>query len=97
MENYKLSQQAEQDFSDLFYYGMINFGIDKAERFTDDMILRFENIAKTPLTWPIIDDSLGAYRRSVFGRYSIYYRADDVGVVIIRILRSQNVVISLYE
>ncbi|MDF1762563.1 MAG: type II toxin-antitoxin system RelE/ParE family toxin, partial [Oleibacter sp.] len=58
---------------------------------------RFENIAKNPLIWPIVDDSLEAYLRSVFDRYSIYYRADDLGVVIIRILKSQNVGVSLFE
>jgi toxin ParE1/3/4 len=97
MENYKLSQKAEQDFSDLFEYGVVNFGLAKAERFIVDMTVRFENIAKNPLIWPIVDDSLGVYRRSVFGRYSIYYRSNNSGVAIIRILRSQKVVISLYE
>jgi toxin ParE1/3/4 len=88
MENYKLSQQAEQDFSNLFQYGVVNFGLVKAERFIDGMTVRvrFENIAKNPLILPIVDESLGVYRRSVFGRYSIYYRADDFGVVVIRIL-----------
>ncbi|MCW5784128.1 MAG: hypothetical protein KIT39_12515 [Nitrospirales bacterium] len=30
------------------------------------------------------------YRRSVFGRHSIYYRIDEQGVEIMRVLRRQD-------
>lgn len=48
-------------------------------------------LATQPELYPSIEHVRSGYRLSVYRSHSIYYRLDDCGVVIVRILRSQDV------
>ncbi len=38
MASYKLNEEAEDDVSRLYEYGILNFGLDKADRYYDGLI-----------------------------------------------------------
>ena len=90
MASYRLSLRADEDLSRVYEYGLIHFGQDRADRYYDGLIERLEAIAVRPRLWPAVDHIRLGYRRSVYGRHSIYYRIDSDVIMIVRILGQQD-------
>ena len=61
------------------------------------MEARFEQLAEQPCMYQAIDYIRPGYRRSVYGSHAIYYRIDGDGVLIVRILRGQDIRVALEE
>lgn len=93
MANYQLSKSADTDFEDIFIYGVLNFGIRQAEHYIQGLQDRLEQITQHPRLYPEASQLEGdyRYRLSVYRSHSIYYRADERGILIVRILRNQDV------
>ena len=90
MASYRLSKRADEDFESLYLFGLLNFGLIQADAYVDGLEERFEQIAAQPDLYPAIDHLKPGYRLSVYQSHSIYYRVDESGVLIIRILRNQD-------
>lgn len=90
MANYKLSSAADKDFEHLFEYGIDNFGLSKAKSYVDGLIIKFQNIAENPRHYQAVDYIRSGYRRSVYGKHTIYYIVSNDSIDIMRILRSEN-------
>jgi toxin ParE1/3/4 len=90
MAGYRLSEKADEDLGRLYEYGMLHYGQDRADRYYNGLIERFEALAENPRLWPAVDHIHPGYRRSVYGRHSIYYRIEPDAVVIVRILGQQD-------
>ena len=90
MASYRLSGRADEDLSRLYEYGIIHYGLERADRYYNGLIERFEELAENPQFWQAVDHIRSGYRRSVYGRHSIYYRIDPDGIVIVRILGRQD-------
>ncbi|MBC8241288.1 MAG: type II toxin-antitoxin system RelE/ParE family toxin [Alphaproteobacteria bacterium] len=95
MGSYKLSKAADEDFENIFDYGIDTFGLDQAVRYQNSMKQRFDTLAEQPDLYPAVDDVRKGYRRSVFGSHSIYYRIEGQGILIVRILGQQDPVKAL--
>ena len=91
MTTYRLSETAANDFEQLFEYGINSFGLSKAKEYVDGLIEHLNNIAGHPLHYQAVDYIRENYRRSVYGKHSIYYIITDNGVDIMRILRAENI------
>jgi len=63
----------------------------QADAYANGLEKRFEQIALQPDLYPAIDHIKPGYRFSVYQGHSIYYRVDNAGVLISRILRNQDV------
>ena len=90
MENYELSQAADEDFKNIFEYGIDTFGLDQALEYQYGMKQRFEELAKQPQLYQPVDHIHKGYRRSVYGKHSIYYRIESKGIRIMRVLKHQD-------
>jgi toxin ParE1/3/4 len=90
MPGYELSCAADQDFENIFEFGIDTFGLDQALSYQNGMKERFDKLAEQPQLYPAVDHIRAGYRRSVYGSHSIYYRIDSQGVVIARILGQQD-------
>lgn len=90
MSNYRLSKVAANDFEQLFEYGIDNFGLPKAKQYIDGLTAHFHDLAEHPLHYQAIDYIRENYRRSVYGKHSIYYIITNDGVDVMRILRAEN-------
>jgi toxin ParE1/3/4 len=90
MANYKLSSAADKDFEQLFEYGIDNFGLSKAKSYVEGLIIKFQTIAENPLHYQAVDYIRSGYRRSVYGKHTVYYMISNDCVDIMRILRSEN-------
>lgn len=90
MASYRLSERADEDFESIYMFGLINFGSWQADVYADGMEARFAQIADQPRLYPAVDHIKPGYRLSVYKSHAIYYRVDDGQVLIVRILRNQN-------
>lgn len=91
MVNYRLSEQADEDFESIYVFGLLNFGLLQADAYADGLEARFEQIALQPQLYPAIDHVKTGYRLCVYKSHAIYYRFDSNRATIVRILRNQNV------
>jgi len=62
MENYELSQAADEDFKNIFEYGIDTFGLDQALEYQYGMKQRFEELAKQPQLYQPVDHIHKGYR-----------------------------------
>jgi toxin ParE1/3/4 len=90
MAGYRLSAKADEDLSRLYEYGILHYGQERADRYYSGLIERFEELTDNPRLWPSVAHIRPGYRRSVYGRHSIYYRIDPDDIVIVRILGRQD-------
>lgn len=90
MAKYRLSEEAKEDLVGIALYGDEHFGISQSDHYRDQLKRRFLIIAERPMFFPAVDHIRVGYRRSVCGAHSIYYRIEDGGVEIVRILGRQD-------
>ena len=90
MASYKLSQAADEDFENIFDYGIDTFGLEQAVVYQTGMKMRFDEMAENPMLYNAVDHIKQGYRRSVFAAHSIYYTVENDGIKIIRILGRQG-------
>ena len=91
MSNYRLSEAAKEDLVRIAWYGDENFGREQSDKYRDRLKTQFSMIADNPLHYMKVDHIHKDYRRSVCGSHSIYYCIEEWGVLIVRVLRRQDV------
>ena len=90
MANYRKTELAEYDIEDIAFYGMQRHGMAQARKYQQGLEARFEAIADNPMLYQAVDHIMPGYRHSVYGSHTVYYRIDAEGVLIVRVLRSQD-------
>ena len=90
MASYSLNKEADEDFERIFDYGIDLFGFSHAYSYVEGMKQRFSEIAENPLFWQSVDFIRPEYRRSVYGKHSIYYLIKGNNIIIARILGREN-------
>jgi len=90
MANYRLAPEAEADLYRIWLYGVRQWGAAAADDHHRSFHERFEAIAANPLQFPAVGHIREGYRRSVLGRYSVYFRVDDETPEIMAIIGQQN-------
>ena len=89
MADYKISIQAEFDIDRIYEFGLDQFGEAQADKHHMEIYSHLQFIAEHPDLYPLSE--LNGFHKSVFGPYSIYYRALESGAVyIVRILGRQD-------
>jgi toxin ParE1/3/4 len=86
---YKLSNLAVEDFTAIYEYTLLNFGVVQADAYTNSLESTFDLLFSSPLMgyeYPEVSD--GA-RRHDHQRHAIFYRQREQDIFIIRILHQQ--------
>ena len=86
---YKLSNLAAKDFEQIFEYTLLNFGIEQADVYTNNMQNVLLTLADQPLMGFECTDIAEGLRRHDHHKHAIYYRARSHDIYIIRILHQQ--------
>ncbi|MBS8272402.1 type II toxin-antitoxin system RelE/ParE family toxin [Thalassospira tepidiphila] len=94
MPSYRLSKRAEDDIKRIYRYGIETFGQKQADIYFDALFEKFDSIAQAPSIYQAIDAIRPGYRRCVFGSNTIYYRSDNNGTVIARILGREDPILA---
>lgn len=90
MRKYRLAQRAKDDLIAIAQYGDEHFGVAQSDGYRDQLKQRFSVLAEQPQLYPAVDHIRPGYHRSVCGVHSIYYRIEEQGVEIMRILKHQD-------
>ena len=90
MARYELANTADEDFENIFNFGIDTFGLAQAMDYQQGMKKRFEELAEQPKLYQAVDRIRVGYRRSVYHSHSIYYKIEPTRVFIVRILGQQD-------
>ena len=82
---YLLSENAESDLDDIFFYSL-QYGDGKAVEYQEKLISTFERLEKFPDSGIKRDDIREDLRQTVVEKHSVFYRIRDGYVFILRIL-----------
>lgn len=91
MALYELTRAAASDFETIFEYGIDQFGLEQAVDYQNRLKHHFSVLASHPEQYPAVDHIREGYRRSIHESHAIYFRIEDHGVLIVRVLGRQRV------
>jgi Plasmid stabilization system protein len=91
-EKYRLllSVVADRHLSEIYEYGILQWGEQQADRYYDAILSHFELLCENPFLYAEIADIRPGYRRSVCGMHSIYYRVVSDYIEIMAVLGKQD-------
>ena len=87
---YLLSEAAVEDLIEIARDGYQNFGSEQSESYRDMLKNQFSAIAANPQHYVNVGYIKQDYRRCVCEAHAIYYRIEDHGVLIVRVLGQQD-------
>ena len=86
MASYRLLRAADNDLGEIADYTIEKHGVAQARVYRDSLLRALETIADNPGIGSNQNHILPALRRFVHESHSIYYRVEEGGVVILRLL-----------
>lgn len=90
MASFRLAPSARDDVERIWLYGVEQWGMQQADRYVEQLFMRFAEVAEHPYQYPAVDDIRKGYRRSVFGMDSIYYRIAGSGIEVMAVIGKQD-------
>lgn len=91
MNHYEISTEAKEDLFRIYKYGVLNFGEKKADEYYNDFFENFERIIDNPFHFPSAEYIKKDYRKCVSGEDTIYFKIENSIVIIVSIIRSQDI------
>lgn len=83
---YKLSKLAATDFAAIYEYSLLNFGVEQADAYTEDLEKVFELLYQSPFMGNACEGIGEDVRMHYHHRHSIYYLPRNSDIFILRIL-----------
>ncbi|MGH8192607.1 MAG: type II toxin-antitoxin system RelE/ParE family toxin [Rhodanobacteraceae bacterium] len=83
---YRLTPAAQRDLDEIFDYTVREWGLQQAVSYTAVIEKACAKLAKAPDLAQDCGHIRAGYRRAIVNRHVIYFRAEDYGVAIVRIL-----------
>ncbi len=91
MSSYELTQNAEEDITRIYHYGVHQFGKKQADLYFDKLFETFSEIAERPFSYQEFLVRNNSYRRAVIKSNSIFFRIlSDSKVRIVAIIGNQD-------
>ena len=87
MAEFRLSPAAQVDLDGIFDYSVRKWGIGQAVRYTQELENLCVELAEAPTQASDCGHIRPGYRRGAVGRHFIYFRVEDFGIAVIRILQ----------
>lgn len=89
MAEFRLSPAAQADLDGIFDYSVRQWGVDQALRYTQELEDLCAALAQAPTHASDCGHIRPGYRRGAAGRHFIYFRVEDYGIAVIRILHQR--------
>ena len=86
---YRLTPEAKRDLEAIWLYTFEEWGLEQANRYTDELMDVFAQLAIGPQRGTACDHLRTGYRRSRVGRHVVYYRMTDYGIAVVRMLHDR--------
>lgn len=89
MKNLKFSQQSSHDIDEIYLYGLVNFGEDQADFYSENIKnLMLKTLCDNPEIGRLDTRINPAIRRFDFESHVIFYDITETEIVIMRILHA---------
>ena len=85
----RLTPEAKRDLEAIWLYTLEEWGLEQANRYTDELTDVFAQLAVGPQLGTACDHIRTGYRRSRVGRHVVYYHMTDYGIAVVRILHDR--------
>ncbi len=89
LPEYRLSTEARRDLEAIWIYTLTTWGLEQANRYTDELDAAFNALAEHPQMASQCDHIRTGYRRFQAGRHHIYFRTAEYGIAVIRVLHDR--------
>ncbi len=89
MAEYRLSNRAILDLEDILTWSIGKFGLDRAERYKDDLGRCMQRLADDPRMGRKVKGS-DVYLRHSCGQHVIFFLLDRAEVLVVRVLHSRQ-------
>lgn len=89
MPGYSLSVPADDDLTEIFNY-IAAYNSDAAKRIIEQITDRFAFLSSNPGAGHRCEDLQPEMRRSVVGKYVVYYKLVDGDVLVLRVLHGRR-------
>jgi toxin ParE1/3/4 len=90
MAEIRLTEAAAADLAAIADFGFRRFGEAQTRHYQRLLSERLDRISRSPQMYPAVDHVRPGYRRAVFQAHAIFYRVEERGVLIVRILGRQD-------
>ncbi len=71
MASYRLNDAALADLDRIYEYGILTFGLQQADKYYDGLLLYFQAIADSPLSYVGVDEIRARYRCATYSSDSV--------------------------
>ena len=89
MAAYRLTPKAADDLDGIYEYTIVNFGLERARGYLNDLHRRFNNLAGHPALGRGAGQFAPGLRRYTYRSHVVYYMPEDRGVLIVRVLHER--------
>jgi toxin ParE1/3/4 len=89
MAEFRLSPAAHAELDEIFDYTASQWGIAQAVRYTQELQRLCEELAEAPTLAADCGHIRPGYRRGAVGSHFLYFRVEDYGIAVIRILHQR--------
>lgn len=86
----RTTSQAEEDVAEIYVYGAMNFGFNRAQRYANGLRSAFDTLAGMPRMAREHDEFIPPMRVFAFFAHLIVYFIEDEDVVIARVLHHRQ-------
>ena len=86
---YRLAPEANRDMETIWLHTLEIWGLEQANRYTDELTEAFGQLAAAPNMATPCDHIRKGYRRSRVGRHAVYFRVTDYGIAVVRVLHDR--------
>ncbi|ENW93599.1 type II toxin-antitoxin system RelE/ParE family toxin [Acinetobacter sp. NIPH 298] len=86
---YKLSHLAVEDFTAIYEYTLLNFGVIQADKYTEHLESTLQLLSTSPLIGYECLEIASGIRRHDHQHHAIFYRKREQDILVIRILHQQ--------
>lgn len=90
MSRYTLAAAADADIRHILVRSVMNWGMNRAERYIFELHAALENLALFPDVGSDIGHLRAGYFRFPHASHSIFYRKTDDGILIVRVLHQRQ-------
>lgn len=85
-----ISNEADQDLDNIYVDGFIQWGEVQADKYYDGLLTHFDDLCENPYLYRAVDEIRVGYRRSVYGKHSVFYRIVDSNIEIMGLVKYEN-------
>ena len=89
MANYRLTKKADSDITQLYEYGILNFGLNQAQSYLLGLYDDLDHLVQNPLLGHSAHELSLGLRRFEYQSHVIFYEPEEDGVLVVRILRGE--------